>query len=1304
MHMENYQKTGDKCGEATMKLALANVYLEANRLQDALRWAMEAQEEFKASQLEEKEVSAYLTMAKALLAKCDAAEALQTSQRALAIAEEVGDMRGEALSLQCLAKALCQSQEIKEAIDAARKSLTIFRQSSDYKQQAASLLAVASIHLARERPQDALRSAKDAQHLSKRIGDSRGVAHALVVVAEAQVENDEQREAMVLLKEAQDRYQALKDVRGEVEALRVRAKAESSMCKRNEALSSLQEGVELARRIDDKVAEATLLRQTARVKMNLLRLEECEQHLNEAQGLFRDAQHWRGEADVLELLLRQQIQVTSRDAVGTADEWRALFYDAGDRKGEANCLREAARMFFTAGYEQDAESRAQEALAIFQELEDQTGEARTQLLLAEVHSGFGDVRRGVQTAEESLELFKRIEDPKGQSDAYAVLARVQMLEDGGDAEEAASAAEKSYQLVKRARKGWATRRIEVISLQLLAEAGVAKLVKLAGDEDVQDKSQEEQDMLQGIFDKAHRAAEMAVDRAGSMDDRRMEASAMRTLANVCLVCSDTETAAEAAREALKIAQEVGDKKLEGTMLCINAEVNVVENYMGKANEQAKQALGIFRELRDAEGEEYAKSILDQMYGTSRGGVAAGPGAGVPAYETGMPTAAAAASSVAMAVSEGPTREYIMEGLRQLSKNVVGDDIDMDSPLMEAGMDSLSSVEFRNQVRNLVPGINLPASMVFDYPLDAEMKGFVDGCMAKLGAAMDQVVGATAVDLDSRFASIRTKETNIGNFVTDVMRHALKADVAMLNSGTLRADAVIEQGEIKVRDLVNLLPMLDELCLLQLSGAQVLEALENSVSQYPRLEGRFAQVSGVSFQFDAAKPPNHRIVDGSVRIGTDLLDLEKNYKLCTKDYLRQGKDGYDVFREGICLADGETAGILPSLVRDCFANLDMLNGESDVAKRSSTFNAVRMLETFSPSKVGDGPEMLKRYAIDPVVEVVSSLFLKLAEDKVLLKGTGFVAWRFTLRDLWLQRLQLHKRKRKHMLLGRAQQLPTVKSFVKGLLAHLLIVPPWVIPPGLLLGSLLTAGAPFGAKGLVATMGVGTGLMAGPKALRPALCALVLLLAAKAKKGTAMAGAIFASFLTWLVTRSGTISPKPEFFRFVSTWAKDFYTETALRGALSDIRPTKSFFGFHPHGCLCAGFTINGAYNPDFIRAATRVAWLCDNNLRHKNPGFQLMSEAYQAEDRAIEACDPEGFKLQMSKGVNVAFIPGGFLDAVAFEFGKDVCVLRKKKGFIKYCLQCLGRKAPRLSNHIQSTARARYGYRAHPVYTFGECET
>eukprot|EP00913_Durusdinium_trenchii_P018925 g17783.t1 len=647
--MENYRKCGDRCGEATMKLAQAAVYLDKNRLQEALRWAMEAQEEFKASQLPEKEVSAHLVVAKALLAKCDTQEALQTSQRALELAEEVGDMRGEALSLQCLAKDAWSTgrfpSEIKEAIDAARKSLTIFRQSSDYKQQVASMLTVASIHLTEIEP------------------DATFHFFPYMLLKKANVENDEQKEALGHVKEARERYHAIKDLRGEAEALRVKAKAENSMCKRAEALASLREAVELAKRVEDRVAEATYLLETARIELDLMRFED--------QATFC---------------------------------MRALFYDAGDKKGEAKCLREAARMFFLAGYEQDADARGQEALALFQEIEDQAGEAQTMLLLAEVHAGFGDVRRGAQTAEEALQLFKSIEellhpkDPKGQYDAFSILARVQMLEEGGDAEAAATAAEKAYQLVKRSRKGpqlisilllfifmssslpfspfcrfrlhcslagWATRRIEVNALKLLAEAGVAKLVALAGGEDVEDKSEEEQEFLQNIFEKAHRAAEMAVDRAADLDDRRLEAGALRTLANASLVCSNSETAEEAAREGLKIAQEVGDKPLEASMLCISAEVNMAENYMGKASEQAKQALAIFRDVRDAEGEEW-----------------------------------------------------------NLSKNIVGDDIEMDSPLMEAGMDSLSSVEFRNQVRNLVPGINLPASMVFDYPSLKSMTDFI----------------------------------------------------------------------------------------------------------------------------------------------------------------------------------------------------------------------------------------------------------------------------------------------------------------------------------------------------------------------------------------------------------------------------------------------------------------------------------------------------------------------------------------------------------------------------------------------------
>ena len=56
-------------------------------------------------------------------------------------------------------------------------------------------------------------------------------------------------------------------------------------------------------------------------------------------------------------------------------------------------------------------------------------------------------------------------------------------------------------------------------------------------------------------------------------------------------------------------------------------------------------------------------------------------------------------------------------------------------------------------------------------------------------------------------------------------------------------------------------------------------------------------------------------------------------MTTKDYLRRGKDGYDVFPEAVCLADGEMAGIIPSVVKNYFEQLNSIVGidRSDVGQ-------------------------------------------------------------------------------------------------------------------------------------------------------------------------------------------------------------------------------------------------------------------------------------------------------------------------------------------------------------------------------------
>lgn len=66
--------------------------------------------------------------------------------------------------------------------------------------------------------------------------------------------------------------------------------------------------------------------------------------------------------------------------------------------------------------------------------------------------------------------------------------------------------------------------------------------------------------------------------------------------------------------------------------------------------------------------------------------------------------------------------------------------------------------------------------------------------------------------------------------------------------------------------------------------------------YPKLEGRFPQVAGVSFGFDPRKPPGSRIDTDLVRIGDEYLNLQQCYHMATKNYMATGCDGYTMLKD------------------------------------------------------------------------------------------------------------------------------------------------------------------------------------------------------------------------------------------------------------------------------------------------------------------------------------------------------------------------------------------------------------------------
>ena len=179
----------------------------------------------------------------------------------------------------------------------------------------------------------------------------------------------------------------------------------------------------------------------------------------------------------------------------------------------------------------------------------------------------------------------------------------------------------------------------------------------------------------------------------------------------------------------------------------------------------------------------------------------------------------------------------------------------------------------------------------------------------------KTVGSTRVALDARSAENRTRETNVGNFITDAFRKSTAADVGFMNGGSVRADSLIGRGKLTQRDLLSILPFKNKLVKIEVTGATLRAALEHGVSRSAEdsQPGGFPQVSGIKFSFDASRPPGSRLVD--VKVNNLPLDDAKKYTLTTTTFIGlDGGDGYSMFKGATVVIPPERASTDVDTVR------------------------------------------------------------------------------------------------------------------------------------------------------------------------------------------------------------------------------------------------------------------------------------------------------------------------------------------------------------------------------------------------------
>ena len=173
----------------------------------------------------------------------------------------------------------------------------------------------------------------------------------------------------------------------------------------------------------------------------------------------------------------------------------------------------------------------------------------------------------------------------------------------------------------------------------------------------------------------------------------------------------------------------------------------------------------------------------------------------------------------------------------------------------------------------------------------------------------------AVDSNGKpIRMVRRAETNLGDLCADAYRTQSGADIAIVNGGGVRVN--INEGKVTLNDILKVHPFGNALCVIEVTGQQILDALEWGSRAVPGETGGFLQVSGLSYEIHSyiesscTSDENGMFtgVAGERRVQNVLvdgkpIDPEATYTLASHNYmLLNNGDGYTMFDGAPLLQD------------------------------------------------------------------------------------------------------------------------------------------------------------------------------------------------------------------------------------------------------------------------------------------------------------------------------------------------------------------------------------------------------------------
>eukprot|EP00747_Dinoflagellata_sp_TGD_P164724 gnl/TRDRNA2_/TRDRNA2_185041_c0_seq1.p1 gnl/TRDRNA2_/TRDRNA2_185041_c0~~gnl/TRDRNA2_/TRDRNA2_185041_c0_seq1.p1 ORF type:complete len:848 (-),score=257.85 gnl/TRDRNA2_/TRDRNA2_185041_c0_seq1:104-2380(-) len=757
--MNAFRKIGDHNGVGDAARLLVRLHLESNQFEDAEALAKFEYQEFK------KAVDALgmgkmlLSQAETIVANKSAPEwgnkaqmrALELAETACELFQEVGSKKWEAqahLKLIDVHNMKKEDREVRaqKALESANKALDLFEELGDKKGEGQALHGIAvSSFMGKSKGWQL--TAEEALEVFQESGDRVLEAQTLETIAQFHVTRMSGEDAL------QPAMDALKIWKSMGQATHREAKAHSYLMQARMMIddvgNALEAGKEALRRFGDsgdKRGQAEIHDQIVYVHLAIGEDMEAMEHAQAALGIYRDAlRDSKMESKMLKTISMLHLQ--SKDieqAVQTAEKSIGIYQELGEVEEVANSLSQLANAHITSGDYQSALEAAQELTNGFLRNGNRKAEAMALLTVCNCQAYLGNFEKCVEHAKRARDLFRGADHAHGEANALATLAEAYMNLRKFD---------HAYNYANRARRLYKDSDDLDGEGRMLMQSAQANIMLLGPGGKQKGGKAKWQQIAKQVND--------GLRVARKVKDRYMTGHGLALLAQIYSATSQHELTLQAADDALQIFREVGDIRGEINALLLIVDAHCEQKKYDDMYEPGEDALDLSRYIKDNALAEQASSMLDiadkatgrdrrvvQVAAAAPKAVAAPPPGMMSPEEikkmmeaqAAMDAQAAAGSTVAKAREKGAAvavagadRETISNKIADIAIGILGmedrDELEGDTPFMNAGLTSASSVLFRDELASELQGINLPFTLVFDYP---SLNAVTDLIMEKAG--------------------------------------------------------------------------------------------------------------------------------------------------------------------------------------------------------------------------------------------------------------------------------------------------------------------------------------------------------------------------------------------------------------------------------------------------------------------------------------------------------------------------------------------------------------------------------------------